>query len=168
MTTPSYDRCLVEAELRARAAYAQPGRHYHNEVHLDECLNQFDRVHDRIGDKRRLLRWAILWHDVVYEPGGFNNEELSAQRAESELRQCGIDACDAAEVARLIRLTQNHRAAAADPLGALMVSIDLAILGSEPARYRAYSQAVRKEYAHVPEPMWRTGRAESDCPWPGR
>jgi predicted metal-dependent HD superfamily phosphohydrolase len=157
---PTYDECLVEAELRARAAYSEPHRRYHDERHLDDCLQQLDRVHDLTKHERRLLRWAILWHDVVYEPGAFNNEELSAERAERGLLQCGVGSSDAAEVARLIRLTKSHKADASDRLGALLVSIDLSILGSDAARYLAYAAAVREEYAHVPDPMWQTGRSE--------
>jgi predicted metal-dependent HD superfamily phosphohydrolase len=39
-----------------------------------------------------------------------------------------------------------------------MISIDLAILGSDPERYAGYVADVRREYSHVPEPLWRTGR----------
>ena len=160
MTGPTYDGCLVEAELRARAAYAEPHRHYHDERHLDDCLQQLERVQGIGEQERQLLRWAILWHDAVYEPGAFDNEEQSARRAERELLQCGVDGGDAAEVARLIRLTKSHKADASDRLGALLISIDLSILGSSSDRYRSYSAEVRKEYAHVPDPMWQSGRAE--------
>ena len=160
MTNPTYDECLVEAELKARAAYAEPHRRYHDERHLDDCLQQLDRIDDLTDRERQLLRWAILWHDVVYEPGAFDNEELSAQRAERELLGCGVDSSDAAEVARLIRLTRSHKADSSDQLGALLVSVDLSILGNTPARYAAYAAAVREEYAHVPDPMWQTGRSE--------
>ena len=160
MNRPSYNECLVEAELRARSAYAEPHRYYHNERHLDDCLRQLDQIPGLAEHDRQLLRWAILWHDVVYEPGAFNNEELSAQRAERELLGCGVEGDDAAEVSRLIRLTKSHKADPSDRLGALLVSIDLSILGSNPERYGSYSAAVRKEYAHVPDPMWQTGRAQ--------
>jgi predicted metal-dependent HD superfamily phosphohydrolase len=159
MNEPSYDACLVEAELRTRAAYAQPGRHYHDERHLDECLRALDGIHDLSERERRVLRWAVLWHDAVYDPGLNRNEERSAELAERELRRCGVDEEDAAEVARLIRLTARHRAEPADRLGCLLVSIDLSILGSDPDRYRIYIEDVRKEYAHVPEPLWQAGRA---------
>jgi predicted metal-dependent HD superfamily phosphohydrolase len=157
---PTYNECLVEAELRARADYAAPARHYHNERHLDDCLQQLNEIRDLPDRDQHLLRWAILWHDAVYEPGAFNNEELSAELAERELLWCGVGSGDAAEVARLIRLTKSHRVDESDPLGALLVSIDLSILGSDPARYTAYAADVRKEYAHVPDPMWQTGRSE--------
>jgi predicted metal-dependent HD superfamily phosphohydrolase len=150
----------VEAELRARSAYAEPHRYYHNERHLDDCLQQLDQIPSLSEHERQLLRWAVLWHDVVYEPGAFNNEELSAQQAERELLECGVDGDAAAEVSRLIRLTKSHKANPSDRLGALLVSIDLSILGSNPERYGSYSAAVRKEYAHVPDPMRQTGRAQ--------
>ena len=40
-----------------------------------------------------------------------------------------------------------------------MVSIDLSILGADPATYEAYAEAIRAEYAHVPEDAYRAGRA---------
>ena len=156
---PSYDECLVDAELKARAAYAQPDRHYHDERHLDECLAQLDSVRDLPERDRRVLRWAILWHDAIYEPGQRSNEERSAALALSDLTGCGVAEEEAGEVARLIRLTERHRAEPGDRLGALMVSIDLAILGSQPDRYREYAADVRREYSHVPDPLWGTGRA---------
>ena len=156
---PSYDACLVEAELRARATYAEPHRHYHNERHLDDCLRQLDQVHDVSERERRLLRWAILWHDAIYDPHRTDNEERSAELAFSELVECGVATSDATEVAQLIRLTKSHRAEDGDRLGAMLVSIDLSILGSDPDRYRAYAADVRREYAHVSDDWWRAGRS---------
>ena len=159
MTEPSYDECLVEAELRARAAYGEPHRHYHDERHLKECLAELDWV-TGLGERdRRLLKWAILWHDAVYEPGQHDNEERSAELARFELTRCGVPPEDAGEVARLIRATEFHRSDPGDALGRLIVSIDLAILGSDPDRYADYSAAVRREYAHDPDEIWRSGRA---------
>ena len=153
------DSCLAAAEARARANYLAPGRFYHDQRHLNDCLRQLDAIEDLGDSERRLLRWAILWHDVIYDPRRGDNEELSAERAHRELVECGIDSEDADEVARIILLTKSHRAEASDRLGALLVSIDLSILGSEPERYRAYVREVRSEYAHVSDDAWRAGRS---------
>jgi predicted metal-dependent HD superfamily phosphohydrolase len=91
---------------------------------------------------------------VVYDPTRADNEELSAQLAEAHV---GPDI--AREVGRLIRLTRTHEVERSDRLGAILISIDLSILGAEPARYDAYAAAIRKEYAHVPESDYRSGRA---------
>ena len=159
MIRPSYDVCVVEAELKARAAYAGPGRRYHDERHLDDCLRQLGGIQGLSERDERLLRWAILWHDAIYEPGLHDNEERSAELAERELTGCGVDAEEVAEVGRLVRLTKSHRCDPGDRLGALLISIDLAILGGDPGRYRDYAADVRTEYAHVPDPLWQTGRA---------
>ncbi len=159
MANPSSDACIIEAELRARAAYAQIHRHYHDLRHVEECLVELDRVGGIDDREKQNLRWAILWHDAVYEPGHRDNERQSAKLAQSELTRCGIDRSDTDEVARLIRLTETHRADRNDRLGALMVSIDLAILGADPERYQAYAADVRLEYSHVPDKLWYSGRA---------
>lgn len=156
---PSYDECLVDAELKARADYAATGRHYHDERHLDDCLWRLDQIHDLAETERRLLRWAILWHDSIYEPTRTDNEDLSAERAFRELTGCGVFEETAGEVARLIRLTKGHRVEPGDRLGAILVSIDLSILGADPERYRSYAADVRREYAHVGDDAWRPGRA---------
>lgn len=39
-----------------------------------------------------------------------------------------------------------------------LLDADLAILGSDPASYDRYRLAVRREYAHIDELAWRTGR----------
>ena len=156
---PSYNACLVEAELKARAAYAAPHRHYHDERHLDDCLSILDRVRELSDREMRLLRWAILWHDAVYDPGASDNEERSAELARRELVACAVEESDADEVARLILLTKGHGAEEDDRLGSLLVSIDLSILGSDPERYARYVEGVRSEYAHVPDEAWRAGRS---------
>jgi predicted metal-dependent HD superfamily phosphohydrolase len=156
---PSYDECLVDVELKARADYAASGRHYHDERHLDDCLWRLDQIHDLSETERRLLRWAILWHDSIYDPTRSDNEELSAERAFRELTGCGVAEETAGEVARLIRLTRGHRVDSDDRLGAILVSIDLSILGADPERYRSYAADVRREYAHVGDEAWQAGRA---------
>ena len=156
---PSYDECLVEAELRARTAYAEPGRHYHGQRHLLDCIALVQEVQDLDEQEERLLRWAVLWHDAVYDAGASDNEERSAELAKRELVECGVENEAADEVGRLILLTRGHHAEEGDRLGALMVSIDLAILGSDPERYRGYGEAVRREYKHLSDAAWSTGRA---------
>jgi predicted metal-dependent HD superfamily phosphohydrolase len=136
------------------AAYAAPGRHYHNLQHIEDCLAALARVDHLSAVERKILEQAIWWHDVVYDPTKSDNEELSAELAEQHIR---VDLCQ--EVGRLIRLTKTHQVAPEDRLGAILISIDLSILGAEPARYDAYAAAIRQEFAHVSEPDYREGRA---------
>ena len=140
------------------AAYAQPHRRYHTRAHIDDCLAKLAAVPALSDPDRRLLTWAICWHDAVYDPTRGDNEEASAVLARQDLPALGTTAAQIDEVCRLILLTKGHAVAAGDRLGALMVSIDLSILGADPADYDAYAVAIRAEYGHVPDAAFRAGR----------
>ncbi len=137
------------------AAYAAPNRHYHSLPHIEDCLDRLARANDLSATEREILTEAIWWHDVVYDPTRSDNEELSARLAEqhvaAEMRE---------EVGRLIRLTKTHRVEPGDRLGAILISIDLSILAAEPSRYDDYAAAIRKEFAHVPDDVYRVGRSD--------
>lgn len=145
-------------ETKLRADHDVPGRAYHNFSHVEDCLAKLDWVGGLTPDDRLLLRYALLWHDSVYDPARSDNEERSAERAGRDLLQAGLGAAHVAEVRRLILLTKGRLVGPGDRLGALLVSIDLSILGEEPGRYRAYAEAIRREYAHVPDDLYRAGR----------
>ncbi|GKQ54791.1 phosphohydrolase [Bradyrhizobium sp. Ce-3] len=136
------------------AAYTASGRHYHNLAHIEDCLAALARLDGLSAAEREILSEAIWWHDVVYDATRPDNEELSAQLAERHVR-----AELSHEVGRLIRLTRTHNVEAGDRLGAILISIDLSILGAEPARYDAYAAAIRQEFIHVGDADYRAGRA---------
>ncbi|NBB15841.1 phosphohydrolase [Caulobacter sp. SLTY] len=141
------------------AAYAEPHRRYHGRAHIEACLRELAAVPDLSERDRRLLNWAIWWHDAVYDPRRADNEDVSAELARRDLAAMGADKADIDEVARLILLTKGHAVAQGDRLGALLVSIDLSILGADTTAYDAYVAGVRHEYGHVPEDAFRAGRA---------
>lgn len=140
------------------AAYAEPHRRYHTRLHIEDCLAKLAAVPDLSEAERRVMAWAIWWHDAVYDPARGDNEMASAEFARRDLPSLGATTAEADEVARLILLTKGHTVASGDRLGALMISIDLSILGAEPATYDAYAEAIRQEYAHVPDAAFRAGR----------
>jgi predicted metal-dependent HD superfamily phosphohydrolase len=141
------------------AAYAEPRRRYHSRAHIEACLDELAAVPDLSEQDRRLLTWALWWHDAIYDPTRSDNEEASAELARRDLPALGATPGEVDEVARLVLLTKGHSVTDSDRLGALMVSIDLSVLGGDPAAYDAYAAGVRHEYAHVPEPAFRAGRA---------
>ena len=124
-------------------------------THIEDCLAALARVENLSALDREILSAAIWWHDVVYDATRADNEELSARLAEQHVREDIRQ-----EVGRLIRLTKTHDVKPDDRLGAILISIDLSILGAEPARYDAYAAAIRQEFIHVPEGDYRAGRAK--------
>jgi predicted metal-dependent HD superfamily phosphohydrolase len=139
------------------AAYSEAHRAYHTLDHIIESLALFDEV--AAAAVHPLEVEAALWfHDAVYDPRRGDNEERSAEWAARTLREGGVDEAIARRVGALIRATR-HRAPPQTSDEALLLDIDLAILGSDAARFRRYDRGIRAEYAFVPEPDYRAARA---------
>ncbi|MEU6586958.1 metal-dependent phosphohydrolase [Nocardia sp. NPDC046763] len=138
--------------------YREPHRRYHTVEHLAAMLAVID---DLAADAEDLdaVRYAAFFHDAVYAVDGTDNEEASARLAETALPALGVGAGTVAEAARLVRLTGGHHPDPSDRNGAVLCDADLAILAADTAAYAAYTAAVRAEYAHVPDPLFRSGRA---------
>lgn len=143
----------VEADLLAR--WNEPHRHYHTQRHLDVMLAVID-AHADLADDPAQVRLAAWFHDAVYDPRASDNEAASAGLAARALRRLGLDPT---EVVRLVHLTATHDPGPGDRNGLLLTDADLAILAADPATYDAYAAAVRREYHHVPDHRFRTGRA---------
>lgn len=138
------------------AAYRQPHRHYHTPRHIADCLVHFDAVRES-ADQPHALELAIWFHDAVYEPYRSDNEQASADWAVRFLRANGSPAALAGRVHALV-LATRHDAIAGDRDTAILIDIDLSILGSDPDAYEAYRQAIRREYRWVPAPLFRRNR----------
>lgn len=146
---PAFDRLV--------AAYSEPHRHYHNLEHIVEMLKVAGRLAMQCADPVA-VQFAVWYHDAVYDATRNDNEERSAGLAVEELKNLGLDESLAAKVADLIRHT-DHRDSSGDADADVLQDADLAILGAGEGRYRRYADAIRKEYAHVPDAAYRAGRA---------
>ncbi|MCP3426417.1 DUF4031 domain-containing protein [Rothia sp. AR01] len=138
-----------------------PGRHYHTSVHLAEVLERLDALAppgSLDAGEDGILRLAAWYHDVVYEGSPGADERLSAERCVADLTGVLPDR-ELARVVALIRATADHAASDAEPLWPIFHDADLGILAAAPDRYRRYARDVRREYAHVPERVFRTERA---------
>lgn len=143
---------------RLTTAYQERARHYHNLRHLDECLTEFDRVHGMMGNPT-VVEVALWFHDAVYDPRSTSNEEDSATLAAGCLEEAGVARLTGDTVRQLILCTKTHEPGEV-PDAALLIDIDLAILGQPPARFWEYEQAIRAEYAWVPDGTFAQKRTE--------
>ena len=129
---------------RLLQAWAEPQRHYHTTQHLRECLALLEpELHS--AQHPGEVELALWFHDAVYDPKGKDNEARSADWACQALAQAGADEAMLQRVRVLIMAT-CHDAESVDPDARLLVDIDLAILGAEPARFAEYDAQVRAEY----------------------
>lgn len=149
---PLADRHDVRDELAA--AYADPSRGYHDTRHLTEVLDRLDDLAAAGAAFDRVVAALAAWfHDAVYD-GERDAEERSAVWAEEAL--AGTAYAD--EVARLVRLTETHDPVPDDVAGQALCDADLAILAAGPDRYDAYVAGVRRDYAHLDDADFATGR----------
>jgi predicted metal-dependent HD superfamily phosphohydrolase len=139
-------------------AHGEPQRHYHTLQHLRECLAHCEAAAP-LARRPAEVELALWFHDAVYDPRRQDNEQHSADWARSSVLAAGCDPAIAQRVAGLVLLTAGHEAPADEPDGQLLLDVDLAILGAAPARFDEYERQIRAEYAHVPDPQFRAGRA---------
>lgn len=145
------------------AVYGGADRHYHDIHHIAAMLALLDN-HAPAHTDTAALRWAILYHDAVYDPRAMDNEAASAAMAVRDLAAMGIGREVCERVAALILATRHAPPDVlapdmqTDEARALLVDIDLAVLAAPPDAYDTYAKAIRREYAHVPEPLYRDGR----------
>jgi predicted metal-dependent HD superfamily phosphohydrolase len=146
------------------SAYGDPVRGYHDLLHLTEVLDRIDELAgaglaggglagDGLAGDGPAVRLAAWFHDGVYD-GQRGDEDRSARWAEEAL----ADTEHAAEVARLVRLTEHHDPADGDVPGQVLCDADLAILAASPERYDAYVTGVRRDYAYVSDTDFAVGR----------
>jgi len=147
---PLPDHLPLRDELLA--AWDRDG--YHDRRHLEEVLDRLDVLASAgAGFDPTIVALAAWFHDAVYD-GADDDEERSALWAESALPATYAD-----EVARLVRVTLEHRPASDDLAGAALSDADLGILAAPRERYDAYVAGVRADFAHVDDEDFRAGRA---------
>lgn len=154
------DSAPVAADLMAR--WSEPLRHYHTLDHLDACLAGLDahRTARRLPDpsSAAVIEAALWFHDAIYDPRSPDNELRSAALAREILIRSALAPAIIERIAHLILATRTHESdGSADT--ALLLDLDLAILGSPPDSYDRYAAAIRREYAWVPENDYRQKRA---------
>lgn len=138
--------------------WSEPHRAYHNLEHLTHCLAELATVAGHATSPGQ-VEFALWFHDAVYNPQAADNEERSAELAVRTADSAFLSPEFAARVKALVLATKQHeRAADADT--ALLLDVDLSILGQSPERFDRYEEDIRREYAWVPDGLFRSKRAE--------
>lgn len=138
------------------AAYNEPHRAYHTLAHLQDCLTKFESAR-LLARQPDAVELALYFHDVIYNPRTSDNEERSATLAVQQL-QCGQVPQSLVEVVGQLILATQHQTVPQDEDAALLVDIDLAILGSPIAEFDRYEANIRHEYSWLPETVYRVKR----------
>jgi predicted metal-dependent HD superfamily phosphohydrolase len=151
---PGHDALFLDLLDR----WGEEHRHYHGRTHLLAVLEALDVLTEPARPPRAVVLSA-WFHDAIYRGIAGQDEEESARLAEDRLRHAGLPADEVDEVARLVRLTEDHLPEPGDDAGALLSDADLSVLGGEPAAYARYLAAVRQDFAHIGDQDFAAGRA---------
>ncbi|MBC8026805.1 MAG: hypothetical protein H7Y89_12495 [Steroidobacteraceae bacterium] len=141
---------------RVRRAWRGMGRHYHTLTHLDSCLREFDGARD-IALRPAEVELALWFHDAVYRSWRGDNEARSAALAADVLRASSVETV---ERIRQMILATMHADGEFSGDTALVIDIDLSILGSPPEIYSRFESAIRREYWWVPRAKYVAGRSK--------
>jgi predicted metal-dependent HD superfamily phosphohydrolase len=137
-------------------AYSEPHRHYHTLAHIEACLAALD-AYRSLAVRPAEIAVALWFHDVVYDTHRSDNEALSAAWAARCLHEHRVAADAVARIERMILATQHT---SSDVTGdtALLIDIDLGILGQPARAFDRYDADIRREYAWVADDAYRAGR----------
>lgn len=140
------------------ARYREPHRHHHDVRHLRWVVRHTGEL-GRDLDSLAEVMAAAFFHDAVYDPTRNGNEAASASLAATALDELGWERPRVDVVADLVTGTVDHIVTGATPEESVLFAADLAVLATEPSAYADYVRNVRREYAHVDDETWVTGRS---------
>lgn len=144
------------------ARYREPWRSYHDWSHPRAMIGHLAAAGaDGVAFVDPLAAAGfVLWHDAVYDPQAVagRNERLSAALCEV-MFEAAAETVQRAVAAILATIDHRVPAAEACPDGALLLDVDLAILGASAADFDRYDAQIAMEYAHVEPGAYRAGRA---------
>jgi predicted metal-dependent HD superfamily phosphohydrolase len=152
--TPASD----DTYFKLLAIYSEPHRRYHTADHIDDCLAQLDDTLS-IAEAPEEVELALWFHDAIYDAISSTNEARSAEWASGFLKSAKVDDERSSRVASYI-LATRHSAEPKSGDAALVVDIDLSILGRDMPEFEAYEKAIREEYKWVPMLIYRRKRVE--------
>lgn len=155
-----FDSPELLSELRRR--YAEPHRAFHTWDRVTELLRMAEDVASAVGDRSSFIL-AILFHRAVLDPRLADAPVRSA----AAMRQAVASRIPTQRLMRsealIFALADGAIPETEDPSlrgdAALLLDLGHAILGADAQRYRAYEDALRREFPHLPEARYGVARA---------
>ena len=159
-----WSRICVEAGVapgessyrKVRRSWSGMSRHYHTLSHLDACLRELDAASE-LAMRPPEVELALWFHDAIYRSWRRDNEARSAQLAVRMLRAAPAETL---ERIRQMILATSHLDGDFGGDTALVLDIDLSILGASPDTYARFERAIRREYWWVPRARYVAGRGK--------
>lgn len=143
---------------RLLTAWGGDERRYHDLRHLVSCLEELDAA-EADPQVAQLVELALWYHDAIYLAGARDSEERSAQLLLDDAAVLKLSEAHARAAAELVRATAHLGGGHVDgAAAALIVDIDLAILGRDAIHFMDFEYSVGEEYAAIPALHFRVAR----------
>lgn len=128
--------------------YSEDHRHYHTIQHIYECL-RYIRKHYQDHSMIHLVRFAIFYHDIVYDVTSKDNERLSADQWMQYASQLeNMTSIHINLVEQLILMTASHKLEpGSGMLFRVMNDVDMHIFLCPDGHYLEYARNVWREYS---------------------
>jgi len=143
-----------------RTIYQHPSRTYHNLDHINGMLNRLKESRHLAKHPHR-IELAIWFHDAVYDGKASDNEIKSAELWTRKMALF-LDDEPLEWGRRAIMATIDHLPNT-DADIQLLLDLDLAPLGLSYEAFKADTAAVRQEYTHVSDEVFKDGRRDFFC-----
>lgn len=140
-----------------KSAYSKKSRYYHNLIHIEEMVAQYEMYHAKLTYPKEVL-YAIFYHDYIYKATSKENELKSAEYAIAILpKHTNIDKDLVYEMILATKLHQHQEQEDSNWL----IDFDLKILAKEWNDYQIYCNQIRKEYKIYPDFLYQPGRKKA-------
>jgi len=142
-------------------AYSAEGRFYHTLQHIAECI-RFVNIHYGSSGDTFLVKFALFYHDIVYDVKRKDNEELSGVEWSNYSASSGFKLAQMGGsriVENLILMTAKHRLEPNAPLlFQMMNDADMHVFLCPDHHYLEYAHNVWLEYRSVGSEEYLQGR----------
>jgi len=146
------------------SAYSESHRHYHVLDHLEDLFDLLEKYAPHFTSRQRADAIAFFfWHDYMYLTHSLEvigkNEIESAKRLSSDFNILGLNR-DCTYLEKLIIASKTHDLENGDVFGALLLDMDMSILGRDQITYDSYRGKIRKEFQGFPDAVFYTSRRD--------
>lgn len=145
----------IETVYMTLANYLQDHRHYHTWTHIEHmfCIGR-GAYYDVMMMPEAIF--AVVLHDVIYDPMRGDNEERSAQFARNFLSP---NLRSVEQICQIILATKEHKGND-DFLTRFVLDLDMSIFAESFDDVMEYDANIRKEYKLVPDAIFYDHRLE--------
>ena len=135
--------------------YREPHRYYHTGGHINDCLSRMDSAEAELG-RSDGVELAIWFHDVIYQSGAADNEQLSAEWFAE--KAAGVFPPELVRRVEGYIMSTIHREPPVDEEAKFVVDVDLSGLGMPRPMFQRDGDNIRREFAHLSDAEFSRGQ----------